>query len=318
MKIAVLLFGHLRTFEQCWQGLRDNLLSQYDCDVFIHTWDETDHNTLTWHNREVKPVAVTEETLKLVREHYGPKALLVEHQQPIEEECFTFLIEPYTTVSTASWHYMFESLDKANRLRREYQERMAVQYDLVFATRPDIALYHPLDLESTLYQAEICGYDLERVRFYGSVPSSTKHPTRLLTCKGNDMLFFGRPCVMDRYIKANLGIDSAFFRDHILNVVAVYTAAEVRAGLEPLPISYQHRYDWMNIAPKDDTHPKPKQSKPKQKPKPSQPALIPEPEEPPAPQSLWKRAARKGLWVLYGPVRGAVAFARKHEWLLEK
>lgn len=33
-KVAVQLFGHLRTYKECYQSLKEHLLDKYDCDVF--------------------------------------------------------------------------------------------------------------------------------------------------------------------------------------------------------------------------------------------------------------------------------------------
>lgn len=308
MKIAVLLFGHLRTFEQCWQGLRDNLLSRYDCDVFIHTWDKTDHNTKSWHKRVVAPKNVDSKIIERLRVCYDPKDMLVEHQEAVQEEEYTFLIKPYTTVSSAGMHFMFESMGKANRMRKAYEERMAVSYDLIVVTRPDILLMHPLDLEETLYQAQICGYDVERVRFFASASSSTKHPTRLIVNKGNDMLFFAKPDVIDRYIETNRNLDGTFIKEHMLNVVSVYTAAEILAELEPVPISYKQGYDWMNIAPvAKSTKDKKNMCKTEQK------TIMDIVEGVP----LWKRIVRRSLWIFFSPIRFLVRFTQRHEWLLK-
>jgi hypothetical protein len=38
MKIAVQLFGHLRTYKKCFPALKKHLLSKYDCDIFIHSF----------------------------------------------------------------------------------------------------------------------------------------------------------------------------------------------------------------------------------------------------------------------------------------
>ena len=54
MKIAVCFFGHLRTFKRCAPYIKKNLLNHYDCDLFMHTWSEYNHNTKTWHDNKCK------------------------------------------------------------------------------------------------------------------------------------------------------------------------------------------------------------------------------------------------------------------------
>ena len=52
MKIAVCFFGHLRTFKRCAPYIKLNLLEHYDCDLFMHTWSDYNHQTKTWHENQ--------------------------------------------------------------------------------------------------------------------------------------------------------------------------------------------------------------------------------------------------------------------------
>lgn len=52
MKIAICFFGHLRTFKRCAPHLKRNLLDQYDCDLFMHTWSTLNHQTITHHENK--------------------------------------------------------------------------------------------------------------------------------------------------------------------------------------------------------------------------------------------------------------------------
>ncbi len=49
-KIAVLLAGNLRTFEETAPFLKKYLLDLYDSDVFIYTPNQIEHNEQAWHN----------------------------------------------------------------------------------------------------------------------------------------------------------------------------------------------------------------------------------------------------------------------------
>jgi hypothetical protein len=39
MKLAILISGQPRNFEQGYEELKETYLSKYDCDIFYHTWD---------------------------------------------------------------------------------------------------------------------------------------------------------------------------------------------------------------------------------------------------------------------------------------
>ena len=49
MKIAVQVSGNLRTFEVCGPLVKRYLLDRYDCDVFVHTWDQLEHGQQSYH-----------------------------------------------------------------------------------------------------------------------------------------------------------------------------------------------------------------------------------------------------------------------------
>ena len=68
MKIAIQLFGHLRTYKKCLPALKKHLLNKYDCDIFMHTWDTYNHNTKTWHKNKSKNLQnkVNQDEMELV------------------------------------------------------------------------------------------------------------------------------------------------------------------------------------------------------------------------------------------------------------
>ena len=56
-KIAVQMFGHLRTFEHTYKSFFENLINPnkedgYEIDIFIHTWDKLEANA-TYHNLNI-------------------------------------------------------------------------------------------------------------------------------------------------------------------------------------------------------------------------------------------------------------------------
>ena len=73
IKIAVQFFGHLRTFEKCAPSIQQHILSKFDCDVFMHTWSDTEHSTQTWHNSKSKISKVNEKILEKITRAYNPK-----------------------------------------------------------------------------------------------------------------------------------------------------------------------------------------------------------------------------------------------------
>jgi hypothetical protein len=79
-KIAIQLFGHLRTFRLTYKNFIRNIIEVnkkdgYMVDVFIHTWTETDHSDKTWNNPHglKRGSEVTEDIINEIYKYYNPK-----------------------------------------------------------------------------------------------------------------------------------------------------------------------------------------------------------------------------------------------------
>lgn len=145
-KIAVCLFGHLRTYKYCYKFLKENLLDLYDCDVFMHTWSTLSRTQKGGRNELISDnstLKLKDEIIKL----YNLKDILIEEQKNNESEYGIVMSEINTPLSLFGMHNMFYSNFKANQLREEYQKKYNVQYDYVICTRPDVILYEKFDIE---------------------------------------------------------------------------------------------------------------------------------------------------------------------------
>ena len=141
MKIAVQIYGHLRTFEQCAPKLKEHLLDLYDCDVFIHTWDKLEHNTKTWYHEDVRfdGHSVDDGISNKINSFYKPKSLKIESQNFLDEKGHLGN-NPKRQMSLLGIKYMTYSKYQSNILREEYQKNNNVQYDHALVIRPDIML----------------------------------------------------------------------------------------------------------------------------------------------------------------------------------
>lgn len=245
MKVAVLLYGHLRDFDKCADSLREHLLCKYDCDVFIHTWDVTDHRTLSWHGQRFAPQKVDDTIIGKINVLYNPKELVVEHQSPYDNE---EILEPNEyrkfKFSTASCYYLFYTMNKANELRKSYEKKKYIQYDYLVVTRPDVQLRNHFNIEKVISQADMLGLDVGRCRFYATYPSYSGSESAFVINSPNDLFFMGVPSCIDDYIEANKCLTTEFIIDHSVNIVSVYTSKEIAAGIYPVPLSYTLGQDW--------------------------------------------------------------------------
>jgi hypothetical protein len=208
MKIAIQLFGHLRTFERCAPSLRENLLDRYpDHDVFLHTWDRLESETVTHHERFCMPTAVDEQTIAAIDGHYHPKRMTIEPQAPRDLGELTF--SNGKRIAISGIRYMFISMQRANQLRERYSAEAGATYDVVVTVRPDIALYRPLDLEAFLSYSRpptLPTDETTRTRYAAFGPT----PLILNDLRGlpaTDLLFFARPDVMTRVLKLADDVD---------------------------------------------------------------------------------------------------------------
>ncbi len=201
MKVAIQLFGHLRTFAQCADSLRLHLLDRYpDHDVFIHTWDRLEHDTVTHHGFRCDARPVDEQIIAAVHESYRPRRMAIGHQVLRDLGELSFANGKRMAISGIA--YMFESLHHANHLREAYAAETGVEYDVVVAVRPDLCLRRPLELETFLAHSRPPALPDDETRYtrfaaFGPVPLVLND---LRGLPATDLLFFARPEVMTRIV----------------------------------------------------------------------------------------------------------------------
>ncbi len=192
MKIAVQIFGHLRTYKSCYKSLHKHLLSRYDCDVFMHTWSTLNHRNKTWHKNHIGCDESASELESELKSLYSLKKLQIEDQ--VEQDLGTCTLRGSTT-SIHGVKSMFRSMSTVNAMRKGYELETGERYDFVLMVRPDIMLLHDFDLESFLE-------GLDEAQIGDSIfTMCSPHETRISHLPfafGTDLLFFARPCTIDK------------------------------------------------------------------------------------------------------------------------
>jgi len=197
LKIAVQLFGNLRTFNQCAPILKKELLNHYDCDVFMHTWDTIDHDNITWHDYKVsQPKDLTHEEIeKKVRSYYDLKDFKVEKQV---DEDYGNVLAITREISLCGMKAMMHSMKSANDMREKYQKENKVKYDFVVVLRPDVFLNRKLDINEFLER--MTEEEINNSLFTGGLPSLSllSHFKYLVA---TDVLFFAKPEIISKQCK---------------------------------------------------------------------------------------------------------------------
>lgn len=133
MKVAICFSGQLRSFDLVKNSLKENLLSQHDCDVFCHFWNRYDgikyenyYNPNCEHEYGVYGKYKIEDIIDFLK----PKSL-----------CFEY---PSINQNMKS---MFYSIKKSNKLKSDYEKNNNFKYDVVIRARYDLFYNKKIELK---------------------------------------------------------------------------------------------------------------------------------------------------------------------------
>jgi len=140
MKVAILLSGQPRNYQQGYEELKKAYLDRYSCDVYFHTWDSTEH--LASHFFKDKP-----QHRYVFEESWKDK--LVELYHPTQftyEEPITF---DNTNISDPIWRQPLQNCKSMWYSVQQTFTSVPKGYDVYIRTRFDLR-YEPstLDLEA--------------------------------------------------------------------------------------------------------------------------------------------------------------------------
>lgn len=191
-RIAIQFFGHLRTFEKCLPALKKHLLDRYDCDIFMHTWDMWNHNTMTWHTN-FKNASKKVDKLEIMKKlNINPDQIQIEHQETYSTGKFIARDREWSLQGTYS---MYHSVRAVNKLREDYQKKHKIKYDLVVCIRPDILLMEDLKLDA--YINDKYNQDENNIYLSGRVPNRNIYDFNCMEVI--DLLFFAKPKAMTKF-----------------------------------------------------------------------------------------------------------------------
>lgn len=197
MKIAVCIYGHLRTYENCIDNLKKKLLSKYDTDIFMHTWSTSERETSYEYRKEIPLVNNTDTSgcSEKLYALYNLKSLVIEKQEAREKEFGYYILHDKTIdgKKASLWgvHCMFHSMMEANKLREEYEKQNNIKYDFVLFIRPDVLLIKEFNLENYIYPLK---EDELKKSFFccaGAMWNTRINDIRMFG--GGDYLFFASP-----------------------------------------------------------------------------------------------------------------------------
>lgn len=244
-RIAIQLFGHLRTFDLMYPYFKQhvidaNIKDGYEVDIFIHTWDQIDHNTINYRigAKEKDPETLSEDLIEKVKELYQPKKIAIEKQIQCEEK---IIIEMHQIKrSIKGCLNLSYSLFRTSQLRKTYEEEYNIKYDWTIVTRPDVLFKADFAINNILSCYNNFKLDIPpKALFYAlSLFGRGKvHETQLFV--NTDLIYFAKP--------ANIDLATSLYSDFEHNIdennfycIEVWLAKYwIKQGLEIFPIDYR-------------------------------------------------------------------------------
>ena len=242
MKIAVCFFGHLRTLKRCAPYIKFNLLKHYDCDLFMHTWSEYNHQTKTWHeNKSIKGKVSQQEII----DTYGEFKRIIIEDQIVEDLGDITIAIDNKKMSLFGLKSMYYSMQSSYNLSEQYAAENNVNYDLVVMIRPDIALASRFNIEhyiSILTSDELLHAFLTISNNSAPINAGFKY------LRAIDLLFIGKPQVISEIVNHTNMIVQDLSNQPIINCVPEFKFIEF---ISSLGINlYEIKYDgWDLVRP---------------------------------------------------------------------
>jgi hypothetical protein len=257
-RIAIQFFGHLRTFEKTHKSFFKNVVASnikdgYEVDLFIHTWTEKDHSTISHRNpngEEYRGSKLSDKDVELVQKIYNPKKILYENQLGCEDN--TFIEKLYKTkksykgvLNTVYTKY------KSSFIRNEYEKNVDVKYDWVIVTRPDIEFFTPFRVDEILDDYYRLGHKIpENGVFYATKIFARAKINDLKFIGGSDLVYFGKPENIDKATnlyqawKNNNNCEKLYDGENFFSFEYWFINYWIKQGLLPIAINYVTTIDF--------------------------------------------------------------------------
>jgi len=136
VKLAVVMFGHLRTYLETVESLNKYVIKPFNADVFMHTWEYQERSTQSHQAADKSFQDMVVNSSELYK-HYPRLTLLVEPELVDDEQ-----LDYYGSKSILGLKSMHNSMAKAIGLVID----SGVIYDAVLIIRPDILIRSEVNL----------------------------------------------------------------------------------------------------------------------------------------------------------------------------
>lgn len=219
-RIAIQLYGHLRTYKETYASLFEKVINAnvkdgYKVDIFLHTWNTLNESNSRCGYTNDDLVKVFDQAKKNeIEKIYKPKKILFDTQKDIENKKIKHLLsekEGKTTYAQSNRLYnMYYSMFKSNELRKEYEKENNITYDFIIQTRPDISFKNHFNIDEIIEHSSKRKYIFKGLNglsysddsfplfigFWADFPDvASVEPSSVW---GNDLLLCSIPTIMDK------------------------------------------------------------------------------------------------------------------------
>lgn len=159
MKIAICLSGFIRTWEYSKVSFIKNLMQNLDCDIFIHTYKQNYYE----YSSVKKDIIYTEDEIKSMFDLINVKDIVIEDRDVIKEKIeqdskkyenitnykirikeSSDEIENYVNLGIRIYDQL-RKIHLCNELRKDYQLKNNIKYDLIVKSRFDVLYIDKID-----------------------------------------------------------------------------------------------------------------------------------------------------------------------------
>lgn len=247
MSVAVILFGHLRTYEDCFPSLDQHLFScnpDVNFNVYIHTWDTNERHTSSFYDVKYNTInAIEPETLFSSN---NVKTKIVVDSQNLDENV---LIEG-TSFSRTGLMAMHKTLRLACKLSLEEKN----EHCTYIVLRPDVLLKKNMQVEDWSLNVNTSRPEILRFSYF----TYTKSRNKLLFDKigATDLFFIANKSAIEVFChigddESLYEIDFNYFGEDHFNEFVLKNRIKANWGAFIAP------YDWALLRKKGENISKP-------------------------------------------------------------
>lgn len=224
MRVALCLSGQARNIESKVNDIINNIITLFNCDVFIHTWYDPTNTNINKLCPGYENHNLSHNIPSIIKDILKPKSYIIECQPNFKnsripiltdeniDRCFDYAKrydnKSFTQNRNLAMYGMFMSLHKSIELKYLYELENDFQYDVVIKTRMDNCPIDRLPIETiepnTIYYYDI-GQPLDMISDWMAMGDS------LAMNKYGNVVF-----EMENYIKKSIEVDGIYCPELIL------------------------------------------------------------------------------------------------------